>query len=135
MWLKWYLTISTAPALTFGSFPLTDILAVNEPSILNTTHSVFGGITAKKKSTDVWSPLTIGNYALDIFWPFYFNYRRIILPHNHLDWIKPISQCLIIGYSVCYSTILISYFSWQVSPFSCRSIFHNMNIHLFTCEN
>lgn len=48
-----YLTISTAPALTFGSFPLTDILAVNEPSILNTTHSVFGGITVKKKSTNV----------------------------------------------------------------------------------
>lgn len=52
-----YLTTSTAPALTFGSLPLTDMLAVNEPSILNTTHSVLGGITAKKKSTDVWSPL------------------------------------------------------------------------------
>lgn len=48
-----YLTMSTAPALTFGSLPVTDILAVNDPSILNTTHSVFGGTTAKKKSTDV----------------------------------------------------------------------------------
>lgn len=48
-----YLTTSTAPALTLGSLPVTDILAVNEPSILNTTHSVFGGTTAMKKSTEV----------------------------------------------------------------------------------
>lgn len=48
-----YLTISTAPALTFGSLPVTDILAVKDPSMLKTTHSVFGGITAMKKSSDV----------------------------------------------------------------------------------
>ena len=41
-----YRTISTAPALTLGSRPVTDILAVNDPSILNTTHSVLGGTTA-----------------------------------------------------------------------------------------
>jgi len=52
-----YLTTSTAPAQTFGSFPLTDLLAAKEPSMLKTTHSVLGGITAIKKSTDVWSPL------------------------------------------------------------------------------
>lgn len=57
----WYykinLTTSTAPALTFGSRPVTDMLAVNEPSMLKTTASVFGGMTAKKKCTLVWSPL------------------------------------------------------------------------------
>lgn len=51
--------MSTAPALTLGSLPVTETLAVNEPSMLNTTHSVFGGITAIIKSTDVWSPLKI----------------------------------------------------------------------------
>ena len=49
--------MSTAPALTLGSLPVTETLAVKEPSMLKTTHSVFGGITAMKKSTDVWSPL------------------------------------------------------------------------------
>lgn len=53
-----YLTTSTAPALTFGSLPVTETLAVKEPSMLKTMHSVFGGTTAKKKSTAVWSPLT-----------------------------------------------------------------------------
>jgi len=48
-----YLTTSTAPAQTFGSLPLTDLLAAKEPSMLKTTHSVLGGITATKKSTDV----------------------------------------------------------------------------------
>ena len=55
-WVK-YLTTSTAPPLTFGSFPDIDTLAVNEPSILNTTASVLGGSTARKKSAKVWSPL------------------------------------------------------------------------------
>lgn len=41
------LQISTAPARTLGSRPVTDIEAVNDPSILNTTHSVLGGITAR----------------------------------------------------------------------------------------
>ena len=54
---NYYLTMSTAPALTLGSLPVTETLAVKEPSMLKTTHSVFGGITAMKKSTDVWSPL------------------------------------------------------------------------------
>ena len=44
--LNYYLTMSTAPALTLGSLPVTETLAVKEPSMLNTTHSVFGGITA-----------------------------------------------------------------------------------------
>lgn len=48
-----YLTTSTAPALTFGSLPVTETLAVKEPSMLKTTHSVLGGITVKKKSKDV----------------------------------------------------------------------------------
>lgn len=48
-----YLTTSTALALTFGSLPVTDTLAVKEPSILNTTHSVFGGTMANEKSTVV----------------------------------------------------------------------------------
>lgn len=39
-------TTSTAPARTLGSRPVTDMLAVNDPSILNTTHSVLGGTTA-----------------------------------------------------------------------------------------
>jgi hypothetical protein len=39
------LTTSTAPGLTFGSFPDIDMLAVKEPSILKTTVSVFGGRT------------------------------------------------------------------------------------------
>lgn len=34
------LTTSTAEARTLGSRPVTDMLAVNEPSMLNTTHSV-----------------------------------------------------------------------------------------------
>ena len=42
-----YLTTSTAPALTFGSLPMIDTLAVNEPSILNTTASVLGGSTVR----------------------------------------------------------------------------------------
>ena len=42
-----YLTTSTAPARTRGSLPVTDILAVKEPSILKTTHSVLGGTTAR----------------------------------------------------------------------------------------
>lgn len=56
-----YLTTSTAPALTLGSLAVTETLAVKEPSILNTTHSVLGGMTVKKKSKDVWSPLKIIN--------------------------------------------------------------------------
>ena len=48
-----YLTTSTAPGLTLGSFPIIDTLAVNEPSILNTIDSVFGGNTAKFRSTQV----------------------------------------------------------------------------------
>lgn len=38
-----YLTTSTAPARTFGSLPIMDTLAANEPSILNTTNSVLRG--------------------------------------------------------------------------------------------
>ena len=44
---KWqvfsYLTTSTAPALTLGSRPVTETDAVKDPSMLKTTHSVFGG--------------------------------------------------------------------------------------------
>ncbi len=35
-----HLTTSTAPARTFGSLPIIDTLAANDPSILNTTNSV-----------------------------------------------------------------------------------------------
>lgn len=35
-----YLTMSTAPGRTFGSRPVTETLAENEPSMLNTTVSV-----------------------------------------------------------------------------------------------
>lgn len=52
-----YRTTSTAPARTRGSLPVTETEAVKEPSMLNTTHSVFGGRTAKYKSTKEWSPL------------------------------------------------------------------------------
>ena len=48
-----YLTTSTAPARTFGSLPRMETLAVNEPSILNTTASVLGGKTARLLSTHV----------------------------------------------------------------------------------
>jgi len=48
-----YLTTSTAPARTFGSLPRIETLAVNEPSILNTTASVLGGKTARLLSTHV----------------------------------------------------------------------------------
>jgi len=41
------LTTSTAPALTFGSLPMIDTLAVNEPSMENTTVSVLGGRMAR----------------------------------------------------------------------------------------
>lgn len=43
--------MSTAPGRTFGSRPVTDTLAENDPSILNTTISVCGGTIANKKST------------------------------------------------------------------------------------
>lgn len=36
----YYLTMSTAPGLTFGSRPVTETLAENDPSMLNTTISV-----------------------------------------------------------------------------------------------
>lgn len=55
------LTMSTALARTLGSLPVTETDAVKEPSILNTTHSVFGGTTASEKSTAVWSPLKPSN--------------------------------------------------------------------------
>ncbi len=42
-----HLTTSTAPALTLGSLPMMDTLAVNDPSILNTTHSVLAGTTVR----------------------------------------------------------------------------------------
>ena len=37
---------------------MIDILAVNEPSMLNSTVYVLGGNTVSEKSTDVWSPLS-----------------------------------------------------------------------------
>lgn len=49
--------MSTAPGRTFGSRPVTETLAENEPSMLNTTVSVWGGTIANRKSTLVWSPL------------------------------------------------------------------------------
>ena len=42
-----HLTTSTAPARTLGSFPIMETLAVKEPSMLKTTHSVLGGTTVR----------------------------------------------------------------------------------------
>lgn len=47
-----YLQISTAPARTLGSLPVTDIDAAKDPSILKTMHSVWGGTIASKNSTN-----------------------------------------------------------------------------------
>ena len=60
------LTTSTAPARTFGSFPVTETDAVNDPSMLNTTHSVFGGTTDKYIEQLVWSPLKIDQIKADL---------------------------------------------------------------------
>ena len=45
--LQAHLTTSTAPALTLGSLPMMDTLAVKEPSMLKTTHSHLGGTMAR----------------------------------------------------------------------------------------
>jgi len=52
-----YLTTSTAPPLIFGSMPRIEYEARNEPSMLNTTASVWGGNTAMLQLMDEWSPL------------------------------------------------------------------------------
>lgn len=52
-----YLTTSTAPALTLGSRPVTETDAVKDPSMLKTTHSVFGGTMVRYSVELVWSPL------------------------------------------------------------------------------
>lgn len=43
---------------------MIDTLAVNEPSILKTTTSLFGGRTARQKLTDVWSPLSANQNSM-----------------------------------------------------------------------
>ena len=43
---------------TFGSFPVTDIDAANDPSMEKTTVSVLGGTTARYMWSIVWSPRT-----------------------------------------------------------------------------
>ena len=48
-----YLTTSTAPGLTFGSLPMIDTLAVNDPSIENSTTLECGGNTRSDKSVKV----------------------------------------------------------------------------------
>lgn len=55
-----HLTTSTAPALTLGSLPRMETLAVKLPSMLNTTTSVLGGRTAMEKLADDWSTLLGG---------------------------------------------------------------------------
>ena len=48
-----HLTTSTAPGLTFGSLPMIDTLAVNDPSIENSTTLECGGNTRSDKSVKV----------------------------------------------------------------------------------
>ena len=59
-----YLTTSTAPGRTLGSLPRIETLAVNEPSILKTTASVWGERIARLLSTHVWSPLEMNSNVL-----------------------------------------------------------------------
>ena len=66
-----YLTTSTAPGRTLGSLPIIDILAVKEPSMLNTTVSVRGGRTVRYRSTAVWSPRTTICTEMKIHYKFY----------------------------------------------------------------
>ena len=52
-----HLAISTEPGLTFMSLALREKLLVKAPSMLNTTASVYGGITNWLQLDIVWSPL------------------------------------------------------------------------------
>ena len=61
-----YRTTSTAPGLTFGSLPMIETLAVNEPSIEKTTTLVWGGNTSSEKSVNVWSPLQARSLLIEV---------------------------------------------------------------------
>ncbi|TNN68155.1 hypothetical protein EYF80_021638 [Liparis tanakae] len=58
-----YLTTSTAPARTFGSLPIIDTLAANDPSILKTTNSVPRGTMERgpymKRPVTIWAPSSV----------------------------------------------------------------------------